>query len=77
VLGQLAALPPALDPAEEPPVLDPVEEPPVPDPVDEELLELDESLLLELDESLLPELVDDSLLAAGVAELSALRLSVR
>jgi hypothetical protein len=63
VLGQLAALPPVLDPVEEPLVLDPVDE----------LVEL----LLELDESLLPELVDDSLLAAGVAELSALRLSVR
>jgi hypothetical protein len=63
VLGQLAALPPVLDPVEEPPVLDPVDE----------LVEL----LLELDESLPAELVDDSLLAAGVEELSALRLSVR
>jgi hypothetical protein len=40
-------------------------------------LGVDVELLLELDDSLLPPLEEDSLLAAGVVELSALRLSVR
>jgi hypothetical protein len=58
VLGQLAALLPALDPLED------------------GLVEVVE-LLLELDESLLALVEEESLLAAGAEELSALRLSVR
>jgi hypothetical protein len=47
------------------------------EPVEDELVEDVELLLLELDESLLALVDEDSLLAAGAEELSALRLSVR
>jgi hypothetical protein len=48
-----------------------------PEPDEEVELGEDVELLLELEDSLLPPLEEDSLLAAGVVEVSALRLSVR